>query len=62
MDALALDGRDVPLMIEPHFDEVRAGTYGGAPGDTYWAWEQQHSTRAAAGLEAIGRGLLPQPG
>jgi hypothetical protein len=41
---LALDGRDVPLMIEPHFDEVRAGTYDGAPVDTYWAWEEQHPT------------------
>jgi hypothetical protein len=41
---LALDGRDVPLMIEPHFAEVRAGTYDEAPVDTYWAWEEQHPT------------------
>jgi len=41
---LALDGRDVPLMIEPRFDEVRAGIYDGAPVDTYWAWEAQHPT------------------
>jgi 2,3-bisphosphoglycerate-dependent phosphoglycerate mutase len=41
---LALGGRDVPLIIEPHFDEVRAGSYDGAPVVTYWAWEQQHAT------------------
>ena len=41
---LALGGRDVPLMIEPHFDEVRAGTYDGASVYAYWAWEQQHPT------------------
>ena len=41
---LALGGRDVPLMIEPHFDEVRAGVYDGTSVDTYWAWEEQHPT------------------
>jgi broad specificity phosphatase PhoE len=41
---LALGGRDVPLMIEPHFDEVRAGTYDGSSVDAYRAWEAQHPT------------------
>jgi broad specificity phosphatase PhoE len=41
---LALRGRDVPLVIEPDFDEVHAGTYDGAPIDAYWAWEGRHRT------------------
>ena len=38
----ALGGRAVPLLIEPHFDEVHAGAYDGAPVDAYETWEEQH--------------------
>jgi broad specificity phosphatase PhoE len=33
---LALDGRPVPVVIEPGFDELRAGDLDGAPMDAYW--------------------------
>ncbi len=40
---LALAGRDVPLLVEPDLDEVRAGTFDGKPIRTYWAWKERHS-------------------
>lgn len=39
---LALRGRDVPAIIEPDLDEVRAGVFDGAPIETYWAWKERH--------------------
>src|SRR5258705_12381332 len=41
---LALGSRDVPLIVEPGFDEVQAGAYDGAPLDEYRAWENRHPT------------------
>lgn len=41
---LALDGRPVPVLIEPGFDELRAGDLDGAPMDTYWSWKYQHTS------------------
>jgi broad specificity phosphatase PhoE len=40
---LALAGRDVPLLIEPDLDEIRAGVFDGKPIEAYWAWKQHHS-------------------
>jgi broad specificity phosphatase PhoE len=40
---IALTGRPVPVMIEPGFDELRAGDLDGAPIDSYWSWRHQHT-------------------
>jgi broad specificity phosphatase PhoE len=42
---LALQGRDVPFLIEPDLDEIRAGLFDGKPIDAYWAWKERHSPR-----------------
>src|SRR5262249_50257766 len=34
---IALHGRQVPIVIEPGFDEVNAGDFDGAPIDAYWS-------------------------
>src|SRR4029079_17677333 len=39
---LALQGRDVPLLVEPDLDEIRAGDLDGQPMSIYWAWKDQH--------------------
>jgi probable phosphoglycerate mutase len=41
--AIALEGRQVPTMIEPGFDELRAGDLEGAHMKTYWSWKQHHN-------------------
>jgi broad specificity phosphatase PhoE len=40
---LALDGRPVPTLIEPGFDEIRAGDLDGARIDAYRSWRGQHT-------------------
>ena len=40
---IALDGRPVPALIEPGFDEIRAGDLDGARVDAYWSWMDQHA-------------------
>lgn len=40
---LALAGRPVPTLIEPGFDEIRAGDLDGAPIDAYRSWTHQHT-------------------
>lgn len=40
---IALDGRPVPVVIEPGFDELQAGDLDGAPIEAYWAWRSQHT-------------------
>lgn len=40
---LALAGRPVPTLIEPGFDEIRAGDLDGAPIDVYRSWTDQHT-------------------
>src|SRR5580693_8315462 len=42
---IALDGRDVPTLIEPGFDEIRAGDLEGAPIEAYRSWMDQHTLR-----------------
>jgi broad specificity phosphatase PhoE len=42
---IALDGREVPLEIEPLFDDVDVGELEGATLDDYRAWKRAH-TRA----------------
>jgi probable phosphoglycerate mutase len=39
---LALQGRDIPLLVEPDFDEIRAGVFDGQPISAYWAWRDEH--------------------
>ena len=41
--ALALDGRSVPTLIEPGFDEIRAGDLDGAPIEAYRSWRYHHT-------------------
>jgi broad specificity phosphatase PhoE len=40
---LALHGRPVPTLIEPGFDEIRAGDLDGACIDAYRSWRDQHT-------------------
>jgi broad specificity phosphatase PhoE len=40
---IALQGRPVPVRIEPGFDEIQAGGLDGAPIEAYWAWQAQHT-------------------
>jgi len=40
---IALDGRPVPVLIEPGFDELRAGDLDGSPMDAYRSWKHQHT-------------------
>lgn len=56
---IALRGRSIPLLIEPGFDEVRAGDCDGAAMSTYWSWKERHdpSERFPRG-ESINEALL----
>jgi broad specificity phosphatase PhoE len=40
---IALEGRHVPVLVEPGFDELQAGDLDGAPMATYWAWKHDHT-------------------
>jgi broad specificity phosphatase PhoE len=40
---IALDGREVPVLIEPDFDELRVGDLEGAPIEAYRSWRDQHA-------------------
>ncbi len=40
--ALAVDGRDVPVVIAAELDEIRFGAFDGGPLDTYRAWAASH--------------------
>jgi broad specificity phosphatase PhoE len=69
----ALEGRDVPFVVEPLLDDIDIGEFDGAPLDEYRAWKHGHprnhpfpggeslddaARRYAAGL----RRLLERPG
>jgi probable phosphoglycerate mutase len=43
--ALALEGRDVPVEVEPLFDDIDVGDLEGVSVEDYRAWKRQH-TRA----------------
>jgi broad specificity phosphatase PhoE len=45
--ALALEGRDVPVEVEPLFDDIDVGDLEGVRVEDYRAWKRQH-TRADA--------------
>ena len=40
---IALRGRQVPIVIEPDFDELRVGDLDGGPIEALHVWKQQHS-------------------
>jgi broad specificity phosphatase PhoE len=40
---IALAGREVPVLIEPGFDELRAGDLEGAQMNAYRAWKDHHT-------------------
>lgn len=40
---IALGGREVPVLIEPGFDELRAGDLEGGPIEAYRSWRDQHA-------------------
>ena len=67
--ALALDGRDVPVVIAPELDEIHFGSFDGGLLDDYRAWAASHppdvcatgggeSRAAAAARFARGLGLV----
>jgi broad specificity phosphatase PhoE len=39
---LALRGREVPTLIEPDLDEIRAGDFDGGQIDDYRSWKERH--------------------
>lgn len=41
---LALQGRQIPLVVDSRLDEVRAGVFDGAPIRAYWEWKEKHSS------------------
>lgn len=41
--ALALDGRDLPVVVAPELDEIHFGDFDGGLLDTYRAWAAAHS-------------------
>jgi broad specificity phosphatase PhoE len=41
--SIALGGRAVPVLVEPGFDEIRAGDLDGEPIQAYWDWLGQHT-------------------
>ena len=40
---IALNGREVPVLIEPGFDELQVGDLEGAPIEAYGSWRDQHA-------------------
>jgi broad specificity phosphatase PhoE len=38
----ALNGSDIPLLVEPDLDEIRAGVFDGQPISVYSAWKDEH--------------------
>ena len=40
---VALAGRAVPVLVEPGFDEIRAGDFDGKPIEDYWSWREHHT-------------------
>lgn len=40
---IAVGGREVPVLIEPGFDELRVGDLEGAPIEAYRSWRGQHA-------------------
>ena len=52
--ALALDGRDVPVVVVPELDEIDFGAFAEGPLDTYraWAGAQPPDRRAPGGGES----------
>lgn len=64
--ALALDGRDVPIVVAEELDEIHFGAFDGGPLDTYRAWAAAHPPEApppgdgesrAQAAERFARGL-----
>lgn len=41
---IALDGRRVPTLIEPGFDEIQAGEFEGAQIQAYRSWRNNHAS------------------
>jgi broad specificity phosphatase PhoE len=56
---LALRGREVPTVIEPDLDEIRAGDFDGGQIDDYRSWKQRHvSSDAFPHGESVDDALL----
>jgi broad specificity phosphatase PhoE len=43
--AIALEGRDVPFVVEPLFDDVDVGSLDGEPFDEYRAYKRAHTRK-----------------
>jgi len=40
---ITLQGRRVPVLIEPGLDEIQAGDLDGEPMESYWSWKREHT-------------------
>jgi broad specificity phosphatase PhoE len=40
---IALQGRHVPVLVEPDLDELQVGDLDGVPMEAYWSWKHQHT-------------------
>ncbi len=43
---IALQGRQVPVVIDADLDEIRSGDLDGVPIEAYWSWQHHHSLNA----------------
>lgn len=43
--AVAFEGRDIPFVVEPLFDDVNVGSLDGAPFDEYRAYKRAHTRK-----------------
>ncbi len=43
--AIALEGRDIPFVVEPLFDDVDVGSLDGAPFEEYRAYKRAHTRK-----------------
>jgi broad specificity phosphatase PhoE len=40
---ITLQDRQVPVLIEPGFDEIQAGDLDGESMESYWSWKREHT-------------------
>jgi broad specificity phosphatase PhoE len=58
---IALHGRQIPVLIEPGFDELQAGDLDGAPIEAYRSWKHLHAPGQPPPSWREPRGCAPAP-